>query len=79
MEAWEPRGEAEHTLSSLALAVAGHPAESHRSVVIEYEAAPLPHVEALAGRLVGAKPVSWRGRGDFPPSPWAKPFRGIAS
>ena len=68
-------GEAKHALSSPALAVAGHPAESHRRVVFEYEAAPLTNVKALAARLRGAKPVCWRGRGDLPQSPWATPFR----
>ena len=32
---------------------------------MECEAAPLPNVEAVGARLVGAKPVSWRGRGDL--------------
>ena len=31
---------------------------------------------ALATRLVGAKPVTWRGRGDLPQFPWGISIRG---
>ncbi len=30
----------------------------------------------LADRLYGAKPVTWKGRGDLPQVPWSKPTRG---
>ena len=30
----------------------------------------------LADRLFGAKPVTWKGRGDLPQVPWSKPTKG---
>ena len=30
----------------------------------------------LMDRLYAAKPVTWRGQGDLPQFPWAKPFKG---
>ena len=35
-----------------------------------------PNPTTLAQRLAGAKPITWRGRGDLPQFPWGHPVRG---
>ena len=48
--------------------------EAHRRVILRPDGHS-GHV-TMADRLYAAKPVTWRGQGDLPQFPWAKPFKG---
>ena len=48
--------------------------EAHRRVILRPDGPP-GHA-TMADRLYAAKPVTWRGQGDLPQFPWAKPFKG---
>ena len=70
-----PRGELRGEVAlSDQLQASSASSEAHRCVLLRPEGHS-GHTP-MADRLYGAKPITWRGQGDLPQFPWAKPFKG---